>query len=67
MHHFSEAELALTQAFNGQKIDQIHYYEWLNEANPKAAFTFIDRIELLFETGGQLIEIICQRPLLVNL
>jgi hypothetical protein len=55
MHHFSAAELALIQACNGQKIDQIYYYEWLNEANPKAAFTFIDRIELLFESGEKLI------------
>ncbi len=51
MHHFSKEEIAHLKACEGQKIAEINYYEWLNRANPKADYAFIDKIECAFESG----------------
>lgn len=39
----------------GQKVVEINNYEWLNNANPKATYAFIDKIEFCFEAGEKLI------------
>ncbi len=53
--HLSKEALAHLAACKGQNVTEIIYYEWLNQANPKAAYTFVDKIEFRFKTGKTMI------------
>lgn len=53
--HFSKEALLHLAVGKGQNVTEIIHYEWLNQVNPKAAYTFVDKIEFRFKTGKTLI------------